>query len=71
MDQKKLLEGRYRIVEPIAEGMMGPVFRGLDTESNKPVAIKGLKSELKDKSGDSLQVLVKRPSAGYLVIKIS
>ena len=40
--------------------------------NRKPVdSIKSLKSELKDKSGDSMQILVKRPSAGYLVIKIS
>ncbi len=40
--------------------------------NRKPVdSIKSLKSELKEKSGDPLQVLVKRPSAGFLVIKIS
>ncbi len=40
--------------------------------NRKPVdSIKSLKSELKEKSGDSLQLLVKRPSAGFLVIKIS
>jgi serine protease Do len=40
--------------------------------NRKPVdSVKSLKSELKDKSGDSLQILVKRPSAGYLVVTIS
>jgi serine protease Do len=40
--------------------------------NRKPViSVKNLKSELKDKSGDSVQLLVKRPSAGFLVITIS
>ena len=40
--------------------------------NRKPVdSVKSLKSELKEKSGDSVQILVKRPSAGYLVITIS
>jgi serine protease Do len=40
--------------------------------NRKPVdSIKSLKSELKDKSGETMQLLVKRPSAGFLVITIS
>lgn len=40
--------------------------------NRKPVdSIKSLKSELKDKSGESMRLLVKRPSAGFLVITIS
>jgi serine protease Do len=40
--------------------------------NRKPVdSVKTLKSELKDKSGDSVQFLVKRPSSGFLVITIS
>jgi serine protease Do len=40
--------------------------------NRKPVdSLKSLTSELKDKSGDSVQFLVKRPNAGFLVITIS
>jgi serine/threonine protein kinase len=36
---------RYRIVEPIGAGGMGEVFRGQDSQSEQPVAIKRLKAE--------------------------
>lgn len=40
--------------------------------NRKPVeSVKSLKSELKDKSGDSVRILVKRPNAGFLVVTIS
>ncbi len=40
--------------------------------NRKPVdSVNALKSELKTKSSDSLQLLVKRPNAGFVVIKIS
>jgi serine protease Do len=40
--------------------------------NRKPVDSVGkLKSELKNKAGDSVRLLVKRPNAGFLVITIS
>jgi serine protease Do len=40
--------------------------------NRKPIdSVKSLKSELKNKSEDSVRLLVKRPSAGFLVITIS
>jgi serine protease Do len=40
--------------------------------NRKPVdTVKGLQSELKNRSSDSVQLLVKRPNAGFVVITIS
>jgi serine protease Do len=40
--------------------------------NRKPIdSVQSLKSELKEKAGDSVQLLVKRPSAGLLVITIT
>ena len=40
-----LVGGRYRIGSQVAQGGMGTVFRGLDTRSGEPVAIKLLNPE--------------------------
>lgn len=36
----KILDGRYEIHEPLGAGGMARVFRGLDVELRRPVAIK-------------------------------
>ncbi|KPK09736.1 MAG: hypothetical protein AMJ56_10015 [Anaerolineae bacterium SG8_19] len=46
MKEATLIGDRYAIVALIAQGMMGPLYRGLDQELNRPVAIKVLKPEV-------------------------
>jgi serine protease Do len=61
-------------VQPGSKADAAGVRQGdlLKEVNRKPVdSVESLKSELKDKSGDSVQILVKRPSAGFLVITIS
>ena len=48
MKDPVLIGGRYKIIALIAQGMMGPLYRGLDQQSNQPVAIKVLKPDLLD-----------------------
>lgn len=43
-----VLDGRYRVVERIAEGAMGVVYRGERTKLHRAVAIKFLQAELAD-----------------------
>jgi len=45
MSSPQLIGVRYQIVEQLAEGMLGPVFRGIDLETGQPVAIKALNPE--------------------------
>lgn len=40
--------GKYQIIEPIGEGMMGFVYRGFDTEIQRIVALKTLKASIMD-----------------------
>src|SRR5690242_6397331 len=42
----QILFHHYQIVEEIGQGGMGTVYRGMDTVSNLPVAVKRLKPEL-------------------------
>ena len=46
MDETLLIGSRYRTGELIAQGMMGPVYKGVDIETGLTVAIKTLKPEL-------------------------
>lgn len=43
---EKLLDGRYRLEAEIARGAIGTVFRGTDTTTGAPVAVKLLRSEV-------------------------
>ncbi len=45
---KKLLSGRYEIIELIGAGSMSYVYKAMDTQKNKIVAIKILRNELND-----------------------
>lgn len=45
-ESPKLLKDRFRFIEPIGEGRMGMVYRGIDLSSGQPVAIKHLRPEL-------------------------
>lgn len=63
MDRKKLLGGRYKIIEQIADGMMGPVYRGTDNNSNRTVAIKGLKPEIVDDHPTLLERFIREGEA--------
>ncbi|HUJ62804.1 MAG TPA: serine/threonine-protein kinase [Kofleriaceae bacterium] len=43
-----VLDGRYQIVERLAEGAMGVVYRGVRTRLNRPVAVKVMHAALPD-----------------------
>ncbi len=61
-------------VKPGSKADVAGIQQGdlLKEVNRKPIdSVKTLKFELKDKSGDSMRLLVKRPSAGFLVITIS
>jgi serine/threonine protein kinase len=45
--------GRYRLISLISEGDMGKVFRALDPQSDREVAIKVLPTELANEPGYS------------------
>ena len=46
MIEHSLIGDRYAVVALIAQGMMGPLYRGLDQQLNRPVAIKVLRPEV-------------------------
>lgn len=46
MRESSLIRGRYQILELIAEGYMGYVYRGFDHQNHQSVAIKALKNDL-------------------------
>jgi predicted ATPase len=46
MNEPTLIGNRYKILETIGQGMMGPVYRGVDIKTGQPVAIKALNSEI-------------------------
>jgi serine/threonine protein kinase len=49
---EQLIGNRYALGDMIGQGGMGAVYRGTDTRSGKPVAIKQLKQELVTSTGD-------------------
>src|SRR5262245_18500586 len=55
MAEPKLIADRFRIDALVGEGGMGAVYRGMDTRSNQPVAIKQLKPELLATSTDAIE----------------
>jgi serine/threonine-protein kinase len=48
IEDKKLLSGRYEIIELIGAGSMSYVYKAMDTQTKKIVAIKILRNELND-----------------------
>ena len=52
VDELRLaLAGRYRIEDPVGEGAMAVVFRARDLRHDRPVALKVLRSELREHIG--------------------
>ncbi|NDJ76682.1 MAG: protein kinase [Chloroflexi bacterium] len=46
MIDKKIIANKYEVLEPIGQGGMGDVFRGRDTQTGSPVAIKLLRADI-------------------------
>jgi serine/threonine protein kinase/tetratricopeptide (TPR) repeat protein len=55
MALEQLIAGRYQMLERIGAGGMGTVFRGLDTETQTPIAIKVLNPETVLTRPDSIE----------------
>ncbi len=59
MKTRQLIADRYEIVEFIAQGGMGAVYRGRDTDTGEPVAIKALKSDVLGADVDQVQRFIR------------
>jgi serine/threonine-protein kinase len=46
MGERRIIGSRFEILEPLGQGGMGTVFRGIDTQTGQAVAIKLLKPEV-------------------------
>ncbi|NDJ78361.1 MAG: protein kinase, partial [Chloroflexi bacterium] len=55
MHSGQVIGGRYTITDKIGQGGMGDVFRGQDTQTGDPVAIKLLKPEITDAQPDLIE----------------
>lgn len=55
MGEEKIIGGRFTVAEEIGEGGMGTVYRGIDTLSGDPVAIKSLKKDVNRVSTDIVE----------------
>lgn len=53
----QIMHHRYRLEERLAQGGMGEVWRGVDIELDRPVAIKALRSDLEDPDNNKLRRL--------------
>ena len=53
--EKRLVGKRYQILDKLGEGGMGTVFKGMDTQTNTPVAIKLLKSQIISDNPDMIE----------------
>ena len=63
MKESELIGERYTIDSLIAQGMMGPLYRGLDRESNRPVAIKVLRPQILDEHPTLLERFLREGDA--------
>jgi CHASE2 domain-containing sensor protein/predicted Ser/Thr protein kinase len=48
--------GRYRVIEPIGKGAMGTVYKGLDPEIDRPVALKTIRLDAIVDSNDMFEL---------------
>ena len=58
-----LIGDRYTVVSLIAQGMMGPLYRGLDRELDRPVAIKVLRPQILDEHPTLLERFLREGDA--------
>ena len=63
MNEPSLIGDRYTITSLIAQGMMGPVYRGLDRQTERPVAIKALRPEMLDQRPTLLERFLREGDA--------
>ncbi len=55
MSKGQKIGGRFEIGDELGEGGMGTVYHGIDTQSNQPVAIKALKSDIVKSTPDIVE----------------
>ncbi len=63
MNEPSLIGNRYAVTGLIAQGMMGPVYRGLDQELQRPVAIKALHPEVLEQHPTLLERFLREADA--------
>lgn len=63
MNEVSLIGDRYTITSLIAQGMIGPVYRGLDRQTERPVAIKVLRPEIVDERPTLLERFLREGDA--------
>jgi predicted ATPase/serine/threonine protein kinase len=63
MKEPERIGERYSVVALIAQGMMGPLYRGLDQRLNRPVAIKVLRPEILEKHPTLLERFLREGDA--------
>ncbi len=63
MKEPRLIGDRYAVVSLIAQGMMGPHYRGLDRQLNRPVAIKVLRPQILDEHPTLLERFLREGDA--------
>lgn len=60
MPQQQSIAGRYELLEPLANGGMGDVWRGYDTVLDRPVAVKRIRPQAVVSSPQLAEEFVKR-----------
>jgi serine/threonine protein kinase len=65
MSQQVIIGGRYEVGELLGEGGMGAVYRGVDTQTGTPVAVKILKPEVATHSPEQVERFRREAEAVY------